>query len=252
MYKYLSIATNVQEMMVMVRSLPVCTIVLDRYARIVEMNQAALNFFKINSKNDYKINKWIVLNDTKYLKHTIKELKTGKQVKDKIKLIRCPDFGFKNLNISASMLEGAKQVFIFQFIELSVSAQEDSNRTSEFDFDNIEKITLSKDYGVRELLTYQELELAMVHPYINDDKAKLLSKYISTKYPDLSISEICICILIALRMSTREIAVITKRKPSYISYIVYRLLKRFDLRFRIDLSYKLINECFELQKLKIE
>jgi len=58
MYKYLPIVENVREMMVMLKSLPTCTIVFDSNSKIVNINKAALDFLKINLIDDYRVKRW--------------------------------------------------------------------------------------------------------------------------------------------------------------------------------------------------
>jgi hypothetical protein len=246
MYKYLSIAPNLQEMMVMLGSLPACTIVFDQNEKIIEINQPALDFLQVKSLNDYRLKKWIVLNDTKYLKKIIHELKVGKIVKSRTSLIRCPDYHFINVNICACMLTGVKKVFVFQFFELRISLQEYLDKTNEINSENERQIKCGDD-NINELLANQETGSKLFHSFVNEDKAQLLFKYISFKYPYFTNNEILICILLALRKTTSEIAAVTKRKPSYISYMVYKILKVFNVRFRKDLSVKLIDECSQMQ-----
>ena len=63
MYKFFSIDSNYKEMMVMLKSLPTNTIVVDRFGKIIDSNQLALKFLKIKSFDDYKLKRWTALND---------------------------------------------------------------------------------------------------------------------------------------------------------------------------------------------
>jgi len=122
MYKIISISSNMQEMMIPLKSLPVCAIVFNKVGHLIEINQPALNFLKIKTKDDFRAKRLKVLNDSKYLVSIIKELKTGKIVQNEIFKLIYPDSVYAVISFNACMLNGITDVFIFQFFEVSVSA----------------------------------------------------------------------------------------------------------------------------------
>lgn len=119
MYKYLQITTDLKEMMVMLKSLPVNTVVVDKKGKLVDINQPASDFLKIRGINDYRIKRWRVLNDNLNLQKIIHKLKKGEIILKSYYLLNCPNGDFISVNFSASMLNGSCDIFIFQFYEIS-------------------------------------------------------------------------------------------------------------------------------------
>jgi len=240
MYKYLSITRNEQEMMVMMRSLPVSTIVFDQNGKIIDINQPALNFFKIKSIEDYAIKKWEVLNNRNLILSIIKELKCGKVVIEKNQLLKCPDCNVKDIKFCASMLSGQKTVFIFQFMIVSnskVSFEELLSHTVHQPNQNLGIIPK----GNREILQMFEdrsIKRAIFKRYLNEEVILAISR----KYPTLSNREVIICGLVSLNMSTVEMAIVTNKRVSNVHSIIFKLRKKFSINSRRELYLKLIAE----------
>jgi len=53
MYKYLSITENLQEMMVMLKSLPAYTLVFDKKGNLVDLNRPAQQLLKISNVQEF-------------------------------------------------------------------------------------------------------------------------------------------------------------------------------------------------------
>jgi len=49
MYKYLTTANGLRTTVIMLNSLPVCTFILDDNAKLVDVNQAALDFLSFDN-----------------------------------------------------------------------------------------------------------------------------------------------------------------------------------------------------------
>jgi len=250
MYKYLAISGNVQEMMVMLKSLPICTIVFDQVAMLVDMNQRALDFFGIQNIGDYRMKKWIVLNNQKDLQRSIEKLKTGNVIRDKSQIVKCPDYSFSIVNFSACMLSGVSKVYIFQFFKLSTSSDsslKSLNNVPQFNIENLSRNdSVKQNSEFQRFSIIQELKQQLFEPSANVDKIQTISNSISKKYPNFSTSEVFICTLIALSVPTSEIAIITNRKVSYVYAVIYKLLKVNNLNFRRELYTKLTEEYINL------
>jgi len=121
MYKKISISSNMQEMMIPLKSLPVCTIVFNKVGQLIDQNQPALNFLKIKTMDDFRAKRLKVLNQSKYLVSIIQELKTGRIVQNEIYRLKYPDSDSAVISFNACMLNGITEVFMFQFFELPVS-----------------------------------------------------------------------------------------------------------------------------------
>jgi len=121
MYKKISISSTLQEMMIPLKSLPVCAVVFDKYAQLIDLNQPALNFLKLKTIDEYKAKRLKVLTDCNYLVSIIKELQTGRIIQNEIYELKYPDSNSVVISFSACMLNGLSEVYLFQFFELSVS-----------------------------------------------------------------------------------------------------------------------------------
>lgn len=235
MYKYFFIDENMSEMMVMLKSLPTCTIVLDRNAKLVDINQPALKFFTIRSIDDFRIKKWIVSNRNNLLHSFINELMKGATITNKLYRIQHPDYTYTNVNFSACMLDGLnKKLFIFQFFVLTTR----DNRHLEYELNqgSMNKTNLTRNK--ERLFIDNEIMAEILNLYVDDAKIQLFKK----RYPFLSNTEIIICGLISLNMTVTDIAKLTKRDPNNVHFILYRLFKTFKLNSRKKLYLKLNGE----------
>ena len=121
MYKKISISSTLQEMMIPLKSLPVCAVVFDKYAQLIDLKQPALNFLKLKTIDEYKAKRLKVLTDCNYLVSIIQELQTGRIIQNEIYELKYPDSNSVVISFSACMLNGLSEVYLFQFFELSVS-----------------------------------------------------------------------------------------------------------------------------------
>lgn len=251
MFKYLLLSATLREMMVMLTSLPTCTVAFDRNAKLVEINQSALSFFKIKSVDDFKLKRWRVLNDYIYIQRIIKQLNTGAVVKDVICVVKTPEHASVIINFSACMLNGPSKVFLFQFFEFSDSSsrlikQNDNiSQLSNFYLSRI--CNLEESVGVLNLSLFNKKKLEQDCQNIDENKVLLVFESILSKYPYLSNMETFICVLIALGISTNEIAVITQKKINQIYAIIYKLIRIDDFKSRKELSARLTEiyrDCF--------
>lgn len=244
MYKYLSLTADIHEMMVMMNSLPTCTIVFDRFGKLVEINQPAMTFLGIKDIDDYRLKRWMVLNEPKFIKETIRTLATGIIVRDDLYIAKCPNKSSVILSFNACLLNGTKQAFLFQFFELSgtsslfLKEQSTINLLSNYYLGVYTDNELNDE--IHNHLSHKEKK-RLFWPKVDDDLFQSIAKSISEKYPSFSNREIFICVLIALRINTNQIAMITHYKLSYIYAIIHRMLKRSNYKSRKQFNEDLID-----------
>lgn len=231
MFKYLPIATNLQEMMIMLKSLPTCTIVLDKKCKVVEINQLALDFLNVRSKDDYRVKRIGVLNDRTYMKTILNELIRGYVIQDKIHFVNCADGRFRVVNFSACMIEGLSKMFIFQFFELEIfpsSYTKFQNDTSHQFAPNDLKLNKGKQYrNVRKLFDESGQKIAY-RRYLSECTIQLFA----TKYSGLTHNEVIICTYLASNLSANEISKITNKFTSNVNGSIYRIMAKFQLGSR--------------------
>jgi DNA-binding CsgD family transcriptional regulator len=231
MFKYLSITTNLQEMMIMLKSLPTCTIVLDKKCKIVEINQSALVFLNVRSKDDYRVKRIGVLNDPTYMKKILNELIRGRVIRDKTHFVDCANGQFRVVNFSACMIEGLSKMFIFQFFELEIfpsSYTEFQNTTSHQSVPNDQLLKKGKQYrNVKKLFDDSGQKIAY-HRYLSECTIQLFAR----KYSGLTHNEVIICTFLASNLSVDEISKITNKLASNVSGSIYRIIAKFQLESR--------------------
>jgi len=241
MFKYLPITSTLQEMMIMVNSLPTCTIVLDRNCNVVEINQLALNFLNVNAKGDFKVKRTGVLNDVNYIKGILRGLATGKEIRDKSHFIHCVGGQSKVVNFSACMIAGATKMFIFQFYEVAIFP----NLFLELQDSHTEQISQStrlinkykSQRNVKMLFDKRGANTAY-RCYLQECAIQFFAK----KYSGLTQDEVLICTLIAFNMPANEISVMLNKLNSNVRASISRIMAKFELKSLDRLYDRLIFE----------
>jgi len=240
MYKYLPLTENVQEMMVMLKSLPTCTIVFDSKSQVVDINKAALDFLKINSVDDFRIKRWGILNDCDNLKEIIQRLKTGKTIHNKSVTLRYPDYASASVSFSACMLNGARNIFIFQFFEISPYPYLDYKSFIPQAYKNLNIIDKKpKNNDTQNLFIDNTFKKDTFQRYLDENKIQLLSN----KYPNLLNNEIIICGLIGLNIHTAQITCIMCKSESWVRLLLTQIFKKLNIKSRKELYYRIIEDC---------
>ncbi len=229
MFKYLPITSNLKEMMIMVNSLPTCTLVLDKNCNLVEINQMALKFLNLKSKDDYKVKRTGILNDVNYLKSMLKELAAGREIRDKSHFVHCVGGQTKVVNFSACLIEGPTKMYIFQFYEIPVFPNlllDFQNKYAKQISRNTRLINRNKGYRSVKLLFEKKGLNTAYRCYLQECTIQLFAK----KYTGLTQDEVLICSLIALNMSINEIAVMLNKLSTNVRASIYRIMAKFDLK----------------------
>lgn len=225
-------------MMIMLKSLPTCTIVLDRNCKIAEINQSGLDFLNVRSKDDYRVKRIGVLNDLNYIKKIIIELTSGRIVRDKTHFVICGNGQFRVVNFSACMIEGSSKMFVFQFFELSTFPNSYTEFQSNIAYRytrNVQLINKSKKYSSVKNLVDGSGKKTAYRCYLSDSTIQLFAR----KYSGLTHNEVVICTLIVSNLSINEISKTTNKLKGNIQGSIYRIMNKFQVESRQDLYERL-------------
>jgi hypothetical protein len=241
MFKYLPITSTLHEMMIMLNSLPTCTVVLDRDCNVVEINQLALEFLNIKAKCDYKLRRIGVINDLEYIKNILKKLATGRDIRDKSHFVICAGGQSKVVNFSACMIEGTTKMFIFQFYEVAIFP----SLFTEFQNAHAEQ-SIQKSYLIDKKKGHRSVKRLFEDRGRNTAYRFYLQEctiqFFARKYSGLTNDEVLVCTLIAFNLSVNEISVITNKLGTNIRASIYRIMKKFNVQTQEDLYDRLILE----------
>jgi DNA-binding CsgD family transcriptional regulator len=227
MYKYLPISTQIQEMMVMFKSLPTNTVVVNKYGKLVDVNLPALRFLKAKSIDDFILKKWGALNRTLPLMKIIHQLKRGIIIQNKNVLINSPDFTSINLCFSSTMLSGSEDIFIFQFFEIFKFDMSDQEYLSDSACEAIRNLSIIKEckHSINNLLMDNTVR-THEHQYSVDEK---MIQLFSEKYRRLTPYQEIICALLASGMAISDIAKVTNKMVSSVDGTVRRITAKLNL-----------------------
>lgn len=239
MYKYLPISTQLQEMMVMLKSLPTNTVVVDKKGRVIDINQTALNFFKVKSIDDFSLKKWGALNNPLPIIKIVQQLKKGVLIQNKNFVLKAPDSTSINVIFSATMLNGAKEVFIFQFFEVFQFTEYDEDYLNDTAFRAIRNLRIMNRYksSINSLLIEGSTDKPEYHHSVDENMIQLISE----KYPRLTPNQVMICALMASSMSIKDIAKATNKFVGTIDGAVRRIAAKLDLQSPLELYQELLN-----------
>lgn len=194
MYKYLSIAEKSQEMMVMLKSLPAYTLVFDKRSNLVEMNEPAQKLFRIKNVQEFNDRKSEIFPTQDYIKTIILELKKGKTVRYAKTQLRYTDNNVAVVELCACMINGQRDLFLFQLFEISLSNNSDLGSFTSF----MDNSNSSKDVALTNWVTNPKN--ALVAHRLNKQEERLGKRAIDTnslelaknKYRNLSKTEIIV------------------------------------------------------------
>lgn len=234
MYKYIPITANLQEMMVMLKSLPAYTLVFDKRCNLVDMNRPAFELLKVNTVQEFNAKRDEVFPTRDYIKIIIHELKKGKTVRYAKTLIRYGDNGVVAVELCACMINGYDDLFLFQLFEISLTTnsnlgsfisyggndnpEEDASQSSPW-VPNAENVLVvhKKHKQLEERRNMRPIESGSMQ----------LSKI---KYRKLTEIEIIVRKLISLNFSLPEIASATNKT----SFAIRVIMRRMEEKQRLN------------------
>jgi len=241
MYKYLPITANINEMMVMMKSLPTNTIILDQNLKIVEINQSALDFLCVKMTGDYRVKRWGALNNQPTINRIIQELALGRIIRDISIKIMSPEGKSIIVNFSACMLSGTRKVFIFQFFELPFyfnGLSKKKQKNIDLYDANVIKLNEIKSVNGRKIFTDNILKCEPYERFVDQSVVQQIIK----RYPILLSSEAIICSLIVLGFSIKEISGIRCKLVANTYTSINKIVMKLQLKTREELFDKLITE----------
>jgi hypothetical protein len=242
MYKYLSIAENLKEMMLMLKSLPACTLVFDKRSNLVDLNKPALQLLRINNAQEFNAKRDEVFPTNDYIKTIIKELKKGNTVRHAKTLLKYANDGHTVVELCACMVNGLQELFVFQLFEISFSTNSDlgsftsyadRNDMEDIAFHPVNWVTSSKKTFV---LTNKNKPKERRSERLVENNSMQLGK---TKYRKLTNIEETVAKLAALNMSVLQIANATNKTTLSIRVIMRRVTEKEKLNIRKGLSPEL-------------
>lgn len=241
MYKCLPIATDLQEMMVMLKSLPAYTLVFDKNCNLVDLNKPALQLLKINDIEEFNERKDEVFPTHDYISTIIYELRKGKTVRHAKTLLKyAGDSKDAAVELCACMINGCQDLFLFQLFEISLSTHSGLGTFSN-DTENINvnhAISLVDDSTENAKVVCQlPTEKEQKECWTNNQLVKVRPlKLRKPKYRELSEQELIVSELIDLNMSVPQIASATNKKNTAIRSILRRVVEKQRMNSMVGLG----------------
>lgn len=227
MYKYLPITGNLQEMMIMLKSLPAFSLIFDKKSNLIEINEPALKLLKLNSIEDFNNRKDEMFPKSDYVRTIIQELKRGKTVRYEKTQIKYADNSIGVIELCACMINGHQDLYLFQLFEIfpaviwNLGSFTSSNATSQKTIENIPTLVKSWATNSKESLIWEE------NKEIKESEVSLIENgsihVQKTKCRRLTKLETLVNELIVHDMSISEIANITNKTNLGIRIIMRRI-----------------------------
>jgi len=225
-------------MMIMVKSLPAHTLVFDTRSNLVDMNQSAKNLFKVDSVRDFNNKQDEVFLTPDYIKIIIRELKQGKMIRYARTILKYADDTLAIVELCACMINGYRDLFLFQLFEVSVSS---SSGFVPFISDMSDNANLETT-ACHRLNRSQNSESAFVAPERSKIKERRSQRSIGcestrlekARYRKLTKIEIVVCKLMNLNFSIPDIAIATNKTNIAIRVIIRRLEEKQKLNSKTD------------------
>lgn len=230
MYKYLPIAENLNEMMVMLKSLPAYTLVFDLKCNLVDMNQPAMQLFRVNNVQEFNANRDDIFPTPDYIRMIICELKKGTVIRNAKTLLKFGYNSYSVIELCACMINGSKDLFLFQLFEISLSTTSDlGSFTSYNGNDSIQSfnvklmdnsVTNAKDVFVLQKSTKTHERLNKRHL---EDNPMLLERF---KSRELTRLESTVSRLLTLNFSVDQISNLINIKSKSVQSIILRISEK--------------------------
>lgn len=253
MYKYLHIANDVKEMMVMLKSLPACSLVFDKNGNLIDANKPALQLLRIDNLQEFNGIQNDVFTIPNYINRTIPELKKGNTVRSKV-LLNFTNSGYTIVELYGCMINGCLDVFLFQLFEISLSVNMDLGTFSCYtNIDNSQDCSISES---ARLVTNDNEVLVLPKSNISRERrSQCLTENNSIqarkiKYRELTNFEITVSKLLSLNMSVLQIANATNKNKRAILLVIRRLNEKLRLNSHQLKNAKLIEFSHVLTAVK--
>jgi len=248
MYKYLSITENLQEMMVMLKSLPAYTLVFDKQSNLVEINEPALKLLNISNVQEFNEKKDEVFPTQDYIKTIIRELKKGNTVRHAKTLLKYGNDSQAIVELCACMINGCQDLFLFQLFEIcppiyanlgsfTSYAMVDNNHESESS-QIVDWVTNTKNVLVA---SKRGKAGERRNKRLVENSTRHLEK---TKYRKLTKLEELVIKLMNLNMSILQIATVTNKTSLSIRIIMRRVAEKQKLNSRKEVGHDSLDYAY--------
>jgi len=235
MYTYLTLIEDMKEMVVMLNSLPTCTIVFDSKARLLDMNKLASDFLGIKNREDYINRKLKIKTDYIYIQKLIEELKTGRTICNECLKFKRINKSEVYVGFSASMLYGPKSVFLFQFFEMPASTSTELQFFINSASRSIKTVQTNLDELNMNLLNDVNIDAVVnAHPQQN-----IAIQLLSTRYSNLTPNNQIICGLLVKGATIKEIAEVQNKTQNYIYGTIKQIMLKLEIKSRKELCRQL-------------
>lgn len=232
MYKYLPIAENLQEMMVMLKSLPAHTLVFDTRGNLIDLNLSAMKLLKISNMDEFNEHQNEMFPTHDYIKTIIRELKRGNIVRNTKTVLRYPDNTQAIIELYACMINGSRNLFLFQIFEISLSTE--AYLETFISYNNNDNNYEAISIPASRITNLQNGHIYPPKKELVERRSNLLAEnhrmqLRSTKYRKLTKTESVIARFIAANMSVSQIATITGKTNLAVRVIMRRIQEKQKL-----------------------
>ena len=233
MYKYLPISENLQEMMVMLKSLPAHTLVFDAKSNLVDLNQPALELLRIDNLDEFNSRQNEIFPTHDYIKIIIRELKKGNTVRHAKTVLRYPDDTEVIVELCGCMINGCRDLFLFQLFEITLSTNANLGSFISYN-DNVNNPKAVIPQSVIWATNTQNTHISVQKRKQGERRSIRLAESCaiqlkSSKYRKLTKIEATIAKFIAINMSVSEIATITGKSNLSVRVIIRRVHEKQKL-----------------------
>ncbi len=242
MYKNITIVDGIDVMMIMLDSLPICSIVFDDNAKLININKLAQNLLRVKSFDTCIGNEELFFPEIDQLQEVVKLLKRGIDVDGQRMVLRCSDGAFVQVAFNACMLYGINKVFLFQFYELIPAVNLNFKFLTNVAHDEIKKIFSDHNYVSNDISNNLLPKVLVSHSLENRLFADITNQVLQSRFPNLTTNEVVVCGLIASRLSIEEIAELTNRTPMNIRCVIYRIIRKLELKSTKAIYEKMLAE----------
>lgn len=213
--------------------MPVCSLIVDSYGIIQEVNHQAIQFFRATTKEDFIFDKQNLSNmiiDSHRTMELIRQICNSNEPVNKEILFRRFDKTIAGVDLNACLFPDNPKLILIQFYEKKLNNQ----------------------IYIHELSRAFRREAQRLKPYLNKPGKNILEEIITndanegtatkmkpvaiisnermnqliTLFPEFSTNELFLCGYLSLKMSIDEIASLTGKTPNCLRVSFHRILKK--------------------------
>ena len=216
--------------------MPTCSLIMDVNAKILDVNQQALQFFKTETKElffeSFKIQGVFI--DLLIVESLIQEILMHKKLLQRKMLLRRNDKTIACIDLNAFVFPENEDVILLQFVDNSHQNQHYFTELVLIFRNEMQRLKPYLNKPGKELLgeiIYNDkLEGVINNKPFRDNQFEFLHKervkHISRLLPELSNNELALCSFLSLKMSMEEIASITGKTSNSLRVAYHRILQK--------------------------